>query len=78
MVTQGTSVQPTDVVVTVQVGKMDSRRLPEVSQVCVSQCVFVSVSVHACVSVCACLHKPMGTHLAKVYFWRTFNQQNIS
>ena len=65
MVTQGTSVQPTDVVVTVQVGKMDSRRLPEVSQVCVSQCVFVSVSVHACVSVsvCVCVCTDQWAHI---------------
>ena len=35
MVTQGTSVQPTDIVVTVQVGQMDSQRTPEVCQVCV-------------------------------------------
>ena len=33
VVTQGTSVQPTDVVVTVQVGQMDSQRTPEVYQV---------------------------------------------
>ena len=30
MVTQGTSVQPTDIVVTVQVGQSDSQKLPEV------------------------------------------------
>ena len=35
VVTQGTSVQPTDVVVTVQVGQMDSQRTPEVYQVSV-------------------------------------------
>lgn len=41
MVTQGTSVQPTDVVVTVQVGKMESQlqRTPEVCQVCTSVCI---------------------------------------
>ena len=33
VVTQGTSVQPTDVVVTVQVGQMDSQRTPKVYQV---------------------------------------------
>lgn len=46
VVTQGTSVQPTDVVVTVQVGQMDSQRTPEVYQVS------MHVSIAVCIPVC--------------------------
>jgi len=54
VVTQGTSVQPTDIVVTVQVGQMDSQQTPEVCVcVCVSVCLCVCLSV--CLSVCVCV-----------------------
>ena len=66
MVTQGTSVQPADVVLTVQVGKMDSQRTPEVCQVCVSVCIDnIPLRVSVCISICACLFVCLSVFVLK-------------